>query len=100
MACGVLVCIAFRGIPLPPLSEQTKEAKPSFYIDTRGNTCPCDTIEREVMPLYTDETGCVGVRFTHTLLCRFHLISLSIFHLYDTNSPSLPRVLVALLDDP
>ena len=52
------------------------------------------------MPLYTDDTGCVGVRFTHTLLCRFHLISLSIFHLYDTNSPSLPRVLVALLDDP
>lgn len=57
MACGVLVCIAFRGTPLPPLSEQTKEAKPSFDIDTRGNTCPCDTIEREVKPLYTDDTG-------------------------------------------
>lgn len=98
MACGVLVCIVFRGIPLPPLSEQTKEAKPSFDIDTRGNTCPCDTIEREVMPLYTDDTG-RSVRFAASL-CRTRLISLSIFHLYDTNSPSLPRVLVALLDGP
>lgn len=62
MVCGVLVCIVFRGIPLPPLSEQTKEAKPSFDIDTRGNTCPCDTIEREVKPLYTDDTG-RSVRF-------------------------------------
>ena len=96
MVCGVLVCIVFRGIPLPPLSEQTKEAKPSFDIDTRGNTYPCDTIEREVMPLYTDVVVCAS----HASLCRTRLISLSIFHLYDTNSPSLPRVLVALLDGP